>query len=163
MTLRSRFERLNDSKAPSTDYVVIHGWDEFPNSAPKRCLVLCADRDVFAQMFGLHLATKRTKKARLDEFDCEFTLVRKGEGLFAETFESEIIARRTLVNGCVYVPSPDHHAMALVALAVRNDIGMIEQPAPNRIVRTFLNQRVGIGRQLRVYDFSVTNQGPRRS
>lgn len=150
MNLRKRFEKLNESKAPSTDYAVMYGWDELPNDAPETCMILCTNREVFAREFGMQIAGKRSRKAFINDIACRFTLVQKGEGLFAETFESEIIARRTITNGCIYIPSPDHHAMLLIALGFRNDPKVFTQKDCKKIIGTYLNQRVGVGRRITI-------------
>lgn len=155
MDLRKSFARLNSSVSPSTLYAVIHGWDDMPNSVPDNCLILCSNREVFAREFGLDVRGGRRSKIGIAQgIGCNFYLIQKGEGLFAETFESQVLARRVITNGYVYIPSPDHHAIALMALAVRRNIEILNQAGPQRVVKAYLSQQVGVGRRVSLYDFT---------
>ena len=156
MNLRERFERVNSSGSPSAVYVILHGWDGIPNSIPKHCMVLCQDKIIFAKEFGLDIRHKKSRTGRAEGIDCEFLLIQKGSGLFAETFESEVLARRSM-NGLIPMPDKDHHALILMALAVRYDDDILQQREPRRIVSEYITRKVGVGRRVGLYSFSTGN------
>ena len=154
MNLRQRFERVNSSGAMNAVYVILHGWDGMPDSSQKDCMILCQNRSVFAQEFGLDVRSARSRIGTVEGIDCRFLLVQKGSGLFAETFDSEVLARRTM-NGVLSMPSADHHALILMSFAIRYDDNILQQREVRRVVSQYITRKVGIGRRIGLYDFST--------
>jgi hypothetical protein len=141
LPLREFFERVQNIR-----YAVISPWKPLPSALPESPLIVLTDE--FSALNTIWNLTRFTpnnqyKAQMAGDRDLIVTVLEKGKHVFPEVFESQILQRHVVHQGCVAVPDSETWPLARMYWKLFYENFLAGQPEDREMLKEYVIQRVG--------------------